>query len=74
MSHRAFTYHRNVGGLGIVEFDRHSSIGSETNTGPIGGVVGRWMARANTAGASLAMAGSAAHFTNGRGTVVGSML
>ncbi len=51
-----------------------SSIGNHTNTGPIGGVVAKWMAWASTAGASLAIAGSAAHFTNGLGTVVGSML
>ena len=51
-----------------------SSIGSETNTGPIGGVCAMWMARARTAGTSLAIAGSADHLTNGRGTNVASTL
>lgn len=49
-----------------------SSIGSETKTGPIGGVCAMWMARASTAGTSLAMAGSADHLMKGRGTSVAS--
>lgn len=51
-----------------------SSMGSETNTGPLGAVFAMWIARANTAGTSLAMAGSADHFTNGLGTFVASTL
>ena len=51
-----------------------SSMGSETNTGPLGAVFAMWIARASTAGTSLAIAGSAAHFTNGFGTFVASTL
>src|ERR1700738_2539113 len=51
-----------------------SSIGSDTNTGPIGGGRAPGRAGASTAGTSLAVAGSAAHLTNGFGTVVASTL
>lgn len=51
-----------------------SSIGRETKTGPVGGDIATWMAWARTAGTSLAMAGSADHLTNGRGTIVASWL
>ena len=49
-----------------------SSIGIDTNTGPHGGLVATWIARASTAGTSAGRAGSRESLTVGRGSIVAS--
>src|SRR5688572_32753031 len=51
-----------------------SSIGIETNAGPLGGVAARWMARASACGTSAARAGSKLDLTSGCGMRVASRL
>ena len=44
-----------------------SSIGSDTNAGPLGGSEAMWIARASAAGTSSARGGSKLHLTHGAG-------
>jgi len=51
-----------------------SSSGKDKNTGPAGGCTAVAIARMNAAGTSWARAGSYAHLTHGRGSIVASTL